>query len=326
MRDMMTKLFTLVASLGMVLTACGSRPAGEAVKTDEQTTSASVIPTFNADSAYAFVKKQCDMGPRVPGTPAHKQCVEWITACLSQWCDTVVTQTAPVETFDHTRLTMTNLVGVINPQAEQRILLLAHYDCRPWADNDPDASRQREPVMGANDAASGVGVLVELARVLSKDKPQVGVDLLFVDVEDWGEEGDDDSWALGTQYWARNPHVKEYNPSFGILLDMVGAHGAVFSPEMFSWQYAQSVVSLVWKTAAQAGYSNYFVMRDEAAAVTDDHVPINKAGIPCIDIIDTREQGGFFDGWHTTHDTFDVIDPATLKAVGQTLTQLIYSY
>ena len=324
---MMTKIYIIITAIAMTMTACGGKTvAEEKTDTSANDTTAAKVPEFNADTAYLLVKQQCDMGPRVPGTPAHKKCVEWITQKLNTWCDSVVTQTAQVTTFDNTHLNMTNLVGIINPQAEQRLLLLAHYDCRPWADQDPDESLHKQPVMGANDAASGAAVLLELARVMAGEKPEIGVDFLFVDVEDWGEEENEDSWALGTQYWALHPHVSAYKPTFGILLDMVGAHGATFAPEAFSLQFAQGAVKLMWDTAQKAGYSNYFVMRNEAPGITDDHVPINKVGIPCIDIIDTRGEGGFFDGWHTTHDTLDNIDPATLKAVGQTLTHLIYSY
>lgn len=323
----MTKIYIFITIIAMAMTACGGKSATEdtSTTTSENEVVANV-PEFNADSAYMMVKQQCDMGPRVPGTPAHKQCVEWLSRQLSTWCDTMVTQTAQVTTFDNTRLNMTNLVGIVNPQAERRLLVLAHYDCRPWADEDEEPAKQQQPVMGANDAASGAAVLLELARVMAEKKPEIGVDLLFVDVEDWGEDDNEDSWALGTQYWAKHPHVSGYSPTFGILLDMVGARGATFSPEAFSWQYAQSAVNLVWSTAQKAGYSNYFVMRSEAPGITDDHVPINKAGIPCIDIIDTRGEGGFFDGWHTTHDTLDNIDSATLKAVGQTLCHLIYNF
>lgn len=314
---------TLLASAAITLTACGSTSDKAATPAASSQPAARQV-TFNADSAMAHVGAQCAFGPRVPGTEAHRRCAEWLQQCLTQWCDTVHTQQTQVTTFDGTQLHITNLVGVVNPQAEQRLLLVAHWDCRPWADQDPDPARRRDPVMGANDAASGVAVMLELARLMHQEHPQVGVDLLMTDAEDWGEEGDDDSWALGTQYWAANPHVPGYAPVFGILLDMVGAAGARFAPEYFSTQYAPSAAKLVWDTAREAGYGSMFVT-SPGGAVTDDHIPINRAGIPCIDIIDMRGEG-FFDAWHTTHDTPECIDTATLKAVGQTLAQLIYNY
>lgn len=284
--------------------------------------------TFSADSAYSYVKQQCDMGPRVPGTPAHERCAQWLTASLRQWCDTVVVQQAPVTTFDGKQLNCKNIVGTFNPQASDRLLVLAHWDCRPWADNDPDPSLRQQPVMGANDAASGTAVILELARLMAQQRPEVGVDLLLVDVEDWGENENEDSWALGTQHWANNPHVAGYRANCGILLDMVGTRGARFTQEYFSKQYAQGVIDMVWKTASQSGFGSYFINQD-GGAITDDHVMVNRlAGIPTIDIIDMRldSDTGFFDGWHTTHDTLDQIDPATLRAVGQTLVNLIYNW
>ena len=314
---------SLVATAAIALNACGgnTRPA---TTTQPEAPAAAQAPAFEADSALAHIHTQCAFGPRVPGTPAHQQCAAWLQAQLAHWCDTVHVQHAQVTTFDGTRLDITNLVGTFNPTATQRLLIVAHWDSRPWADEDPDPARWRDPVMGANDAASGVAVMLELARLMHDRHPTVGVDLLMTDAEDWGQEGDDDSWALGTQHWAEHPHVPGYAPAFGILLDMVGAKGARFAPEYFSTQFAPSAVRLVWDTAREAGYGSSFVTGD-GGAVTDDHIPINRAGIPCIDIIDMRGTG-FFEAWHTTHDAPQVIDPATLKAVGQTLAQLIYNY
>ncbi|MBO5539554.1 MAG: M28 family peptidase [Muribaculaceae bacterium] len=317
-----------MAGLAMMTMACGS--GNNAATTTENNSDQTAPPamTFSADSAYSYVKQQCDMGPRVPGTPAHERCAQWLTASLRQWCDTVVVQQAPVTTFDGKQLNCKNIVGTFNPQASDRLLVLAHWDCRPWADNDPDPSLRQQPVMGANDAASGTAVILELARLMAQQRPEVGVDLLLVDVEDWGENENEDSWALGTQHWANNPHVAGYRANCGILLDMVGTRGARFTQEYFSKQYAQGVIDMVWKTASQSGFGSYFINQD-GGAITDDHVMVNRlAGIPTIDIIDMRldSDTGFFDGWHTTHDTLDQIDPATLRAVGQTLVNLIYNW
>ena len=281
---------------------------------------------FNADSAFGHVEKQCAFGPRVPGTDAHKACARYLEDYLRAHCDEVVVQRPTLTTFDNTRLEAVNLVGVINPQAERRILLVAHWDCRPWADSDPDPAKVNEPVMGANDGASGTAVLLELARVLHAQKPEVGVDLLLTDVEDWGAEDNEDSWALGTQYWVENKHKESYKPLFGILLDMVGAKGATFHREAFSDMYASNVVDEVWRVAAEQGFSQFFI-DSMGGGATDDHVCINKGGIPCIDIVDMRTSTtGFYPGWHTTHDTVDQIDRATLHAVGQTIAALIYEY
>lgn len=322
------KMLYAMVGLAMMTMACGSGNNAATITENNSDQTAPPAMTFSADSAYSYVKQQCDMGPRVPGTPAHERCAQWLTASLRQWCDTVVVQQAPVTTFDGKQLNCKNIVGTFNPQASDRLLVLAHWDCRPWADNDPDPSLRQQPVMGANDAASGTAVILELARLMAQQRPEVGVDLLLVDVEDWGENENEDSWALGTQYWANNPHVAGYRANCGILLDMVGTRGARFTQEYFSKQYAQGVIDMVWKTASQSGFGSYFINQD-GGAITDDHVMVNRlAGIPTIDIIDMRldSDTGFFDGWHTTHDTLDQIDPATLRAVGQTLVNLIYNW
>lgn len=302
------------------------KQASDSNSASDSATAAAVVD-FDGNNAYNLVKAQCDFGPRVPGTPAHSKCAEWLEQQLRDYCDSTIVQQAQVTTFDGTTLNIKNLIGIINPDADNRILLLAHWDCRPWADNDPDPAKHKEPVMGANDAASGVAVLLELARVMNNKKPTVGVDILLTDAEDWGTNNVEESWALGTQYWAKHPHVEGYSPRFGILLDMVGAKGAKFSKEIQSMQYAPSVVNEVWDMAQQSGYGSYFD-NNAGGAITDDHIVVNQMGIKCIDIIDMRQGGdtGFFDGWHTTGDTLDKIDPTVLKVVGQTVANVIYSY
>lgn len=311
----------------IALVGCKAQKQASDSSASSDNTTATVVVDFNGDNAYQLVKEQCDFGPRVPGTTAHSKCAEWLEKSLRQYCDSTIVQEAQVTTFDGKALNIKNIIGTVNPDADSRILLLAHWDCRPWADNDPDPAKHREPVMGANDAASGVAVLLELARVMNEKKPNVGVDILLVDAEDWGENENEDSWALGTQYWAAHPHQEGYAPRFGILLDMVGAKGAKFSKEMMSMQYAPSVVNEVWEMAQQSGYGSYFT-NSMGGAITDDHIVVNRMGIKCIDIIDMRpgSDTGFFDGWHTTNDTLDSIDATVLKVVGQTVANVIYSY
>lgn len=312
------KYLTLLM-MGLSLLSCNKTGSPAATATAQVATVEA--PRFDGDSALALAVAQCDMGPRVPGTPAHERCARWLERVLDERCDTVIAQRATVTTFDNRQLAITNLVGCINPSASRRVLLMAHWDCRPWADADPDPSRRNEPVTGANDGASGTAVLLELARVLREHRPvDLGVDLLLTDAEDWGTANDEDSWALGTQHWVAHPHVAGYKPMFGILLDMVGAADAVFPREQYSEAYAQGFVDLVWSHAA----GNRFVGHS-GGAITDDHLPLNRAGIPCIDIIDMRPGSatGFFDGWHTTHDTPDVLSLATMADVGQTLLNVI---
>jgi len=285
---------------------------------------------FDAASAYGFVKKQVEFGPRVPNTPAHAACADWLVKTLKQWTPDVVVQAFQAKAYDGRVLDGKNIVASFNAEAKDRILLCAHWDSRPFADHDPDPANHFKPVMGANDGASGVGVLLEVARQLSLRKPAAGVDILLLDLEDFGEHrnwrgASEDSWALGSQYWARNPHSAGYKARFGILLDMVGAVDAVFPMEGTSMYYAPAVMKKVWETARGLGHAKYFQAR-EAGSLIDDHLYINKiAGIPTVDIIhydDRRE--GFPASWHTVGDTLDKIDVNTLKAVGQTVLATVF--
>jgi len=327
-----TKFLPAVLMSVSLLTACGEDDGGEESADTTPTTSqtpatpAVTAPVFDADSAYAFVAKQVGFGPRTPGSAAQKSCADWMEARLRATCDTVYVQRTTVKGGDGKSLPCINLVGAVNPQAAQRILLLAHWDSRPWADMEP--IDKTGPVDGADDGASGVGVLLEVARVLkSSPLPEgLGVDILLVDVEDYGKtEWGENSYGLGTQYWAANPHVAGYRARYGILLDMVGGRGARFPQEDFSRQYAPDVVQKLWSVAGRAGYSSFFPY-EAGGAITDDHTFVNRiARIPTIDVIHLTQStpSGFPAHWHTRGDNMSVIDRATLKAVGQSLLQLL---
>ncbi len=307
-----------------MMTACGSTGNSTSTSDAAATTASTAVErkAFDGQAALTLTQQQCDFGPRVPGTPAHAKCAEWLTTTLRDCCDTVIVQTGTVQTFKSGKINAKNIIGVINPEASQRLLLLAHWDTRPWADNDPDAANHSKPVIGANDGASGVAVLLQLARQLNAEKTELGIDIVLVDVEDMGENDNEDSWGLGTQYWVAHPHVAGYKPLFGILLDMVGSPDATFTREYFSTQYASGFVDLVWNNAAGSHFIN-----SQGGAVTDDHVFVNRAGIPCVDIIDMRanSETGFCPEWHTVDDTMGHISPATLAEVGQTLLNVIAS-
>ncbi|MBP6609548.1 MAG: M28 family peptidase [Paludibacter sp.] len=291
------------------------------------------VPAFNADSAYSYVAKQVSFGARVPNTAAHKACAEYLSNRLRSFGAVVVVQKAILTAFDGTKLDAVNIIGSFNPSATERVLLFAHWDSRPWADNDPDPANHKTPVMGANDGASGVGVLLEIARQLNLQKSNVGVDIIFFDAEDYGAPQNatgntEDSWCLGTQYWCENLHVANYTAKYGILLDMVGAPNATFFKEQYSMEYASDVVNKVWSAAQGLGFGNYF-KNDPVGAITDDHYYVNKlAGIPSIDIIQYRNEGqqsGFGHYWHTINDTMDNIDKNTLQAVGSTVMHVVYN-
>ena len=293
-----------------------------------------VGPAFNADSAYAYVQAQCDFGPRTMNSEAHEQCANWIIRKFQQFGCDVTTQKTDVEGYDGTTLHATNIIVKYKPEATKRILLCAHWDSRPWADNDPDSANWRKPVMAANDGASGIAVMLELARLLQNDTTLTyGIDFVCFDAEDWGtpqwekQSDSEDSWALGAQYWAKN--ASHHNrPEYGILLDMVGGQGAKFYQELASKQYAPNIVEKVWAAAEAAGYGSYFP-RQDGGYITDDHIPVNEhAKIPTIDIIPFYPdcpQSSFGPTWHTIHDTMEHIDKNTLKAVGQTVVQVLFS-
>ena len=319
-----------------LLLSCGNSKTATNVN-DEA--AVAVGPEFSADSAYAYCKAQCDFGPRTMNSEAHERCGEWIVAKFRQFGLAVVEQKATLKGYDGTPLKATNIIASYTPKQSTeglpRILVCAHWDSRPWADNDPDSANWRKPVVAANDGASGVAVILELARLVSQaDSLAVGIDFVCFDAEDWGvpqwSDANDsgDSWALGAQHWAANPHVKDYSARFGVLLDMVGGSGAKFFREGMSLHYAPEIVEKVWNAARVVGYSSLFP-NSQGGMVTDDHIPVNdKLGIPTIDVIPYYEscpQSTFGPTWHTVGDTMENIDPNTLKAVGQTMVQVLFS-
>lgn len=311
---MKTGLLTAAAAL-LLTAACGGRSAdkGSAAPAEPDI----VAAAFDADSAYAAVKAQVDMGPRNPGSPGHTAIIGWLQNELKRrGADTVAIQRGEIDGVG-----LTNITGSFNPSAKTRVLLAAHYDTRPWADEDPDEANHSKPLPGANDGASGVGVLLEIARQLGLDRPEIGVDLLFVDVEDSGDSGDNESWCKGSQFWARNiPYSADAMPRYAILLDMVGGAGARFNREYMSLGQAGAVVDKVWAIGRAIGYADIFV-NDPGGPVVDDHIFIGQAGIPAIDIIECNNAatGTFPPYWHTMADDMTAISAKTLGAVGTTV-------
>lgn len=286
-------------------------------------TSVAVVGTFDADSAYSYVQKQVDFGPRIPNTPAHEACAAWLISKLKSLSDSVTVEKTTVATHGNS-YSCTNIIAHFNPAATSRVLVLAHWDTRAFADADPKTSDQHFD--GADDGASGVGVILEIARQLHQKPCTLGVDLLCTDVEDAGVEGDDDSWGLGTQYWSRRAKVAGYRAMYGILLDMVGGKSARFYREGLTKQFAGAQSKMVWNTANSIGYSDYFSYQNLDVSITDDHTFVNKiAGIPTLDIIALQGNGDFMPWHHTVNDNMKVIDKQTLKAVGQTVLQVLYT-
>ena len=291
-----------------------------------------ISPEFDADSAYAFVAKQVGFGPRVPGSPAHKACGDYLTGKLAAFGAQVIEQKADITHYDGQNLTIRNIIGSYYPEKEKRILLFAHWDSRPFADEESVPDKQRQPIAGADDGASGVGVLLEIARHLQRHPPEVGVDMIFFDLEDWGQPSfaagwvQGDWWCLGSQYWSEQPHVAHYKAAYGILLDMVDAANATFLKEGYSVKYASDVLEKVWSIAAKLGYGNYFLSKS-GGYITDDHLPVNQHHrAPSVNIINlkTDTHTGFAPHWHTHRDDMRNIDKGSLKAAGQTVMEVIY--
>ncbi len=333
-KQKMMKKILLLLIITSVFTSCGGDDKNKK-KTNENPPQNELvkIPEFNADSAYSYIAAQLDFGSRVPGTEAHSACANYLVESFKKQGIEVFVQDITVRNFNGKILNGKNIIGSINPNNPDRIMLSSHWDSRPYADWDPDPANHRKPIPGANDGASGVGILLEIARLMAKEQPKIGVDIIFWDIEDFGEPhdaqntGKEDTWGLGSQYWSKNMHKPGYNARYGILLDMVGAKNAIFRMEGFSQQFAPSVVRKVWNHAKDLGYGQRFLF-EEGNPIMDDHYYVNKyANIPTIDIIhqDQTTGTGFYPYWHTMEDNLDKIDKETLKIVGDVLLKTIYS-
>lgn len=331
------KIYLIISISSFFFFACDTKTSDN-TKT-ENTTNTEVIvkknrvipPEFNADSSFVYVKTQADFGPRTPGSKAHEKCVLYLERFFKSQGAEVIIQSSSATTFDNKQWRLDNIIASLNPKAETRILLAAHYDSRPFCEKDPNPENKSKPCPGINDGASGVAVLMEVARNIKNKNPEIGVDIVLFDLEDYGDSGGDPkTWCLGSQYWSRNPHKPKYKAKYGILLDMVGGKNAVFPKEGHSVFFANDVVNKVWAAAKTSGYGIFFsdIQTNE---ITDDHYYINQiAQIPCIDIIHyipatNPGQSDFFEHHHTTNDDINAIDKTTLKAVGQTLLEVIYN-
>ncbi|MEA3478037.1 MAG: M28 family peptidase [Bacteroidota bacterium] len=292
-----------------------------------------VIPSFNADSAYLFVEKQLSFGPRVPNTKAHSACAAYLEKTLNRFHAEVIVQDFKTRAYNGKVLNAKNIIASFEPEKKSRVILCAHWDSRPYADQDPDPDNHRKPILGANDGASGVGVLLEIARQLKNCKPRVGIDIILFDVEDYGpptdtqQQDETDYWGLGSQYWARNTHRINYRANYAILLDMVGVPNPSFLMEGFSMHFAPDKVKKVWDVAEEIGYGDYF-LREIGGYITDDHYYINRyRKIPAINIIHLDPEsvnGSFFQHWHTLGDDLGSIDKESLLIVGNTVLAVIF--
>lgn len=326
-------LFCVLATIGTTVTSCnGTASTGKTAKTPHAKKVLNSPAKFNRDSAYYYVRRQVAFGPRVSGTEQNRLCRDYIVRTLNRHgAKNVRVQTGEVKAFNGDKLPIGNIMASYGPDIKDRILLVAHYDTRPWCDSDINEENRLKPVLSANDGASGVGVILEIARQLKQNVPPVGVDLLIVDAEDYGQASGfsthDSSWCLGTQNWIENmPYAADSLPRYAILFDMVGGIDAKFHREYYSDQRAKNIVDKVWSMAERSGYESRFVNKS-GGAVVDDHLFLNDAGIPAIDIIESKNDatGTFPPTWHTVNDTMENIDPSSLEAAGQTVLNMIFN-
>lgn len=320
--------------LCLYLVSCGDNE-GSGSSTRKEEIVLEKAPAINADSVYSFVQQQVDFGPRVPNSKAHKEASKWFKQKFESYGASVIMQEFSDYVYDGTKVELTNVIASFYPEKKKRILLAAHWDTRPFSDHGNED--KYAPIDGANDGGSGVGVLLEVARVLSQNTaPNVGVDIVLFDGEDWGTHdrearveppnGKDVWWCLGSQYWSKNKHKANYSAYYGILLDMVGAPNATFYFDGNSQQNAGRVLNKVWDIGAQLGYASTFKKELGFDGIIDDHVYVNKyANIPMIDIIDHRPPSNFTPVWHTTNDNMENISKETLEKVTNLLMTVLYN-
>lgn len=279
------------------------------------------VPQFDAEKSFSYLEQQLEFGPRNPGSRGHKACAEWLVSEFKNYADRVLTQDFEYQdSVKDTVIQMTNIVASFNLKSGKRVLLCAHWDTRPFADRDTPEN-QDIPIPGANDGASGVAVLLEIARQMHSVKPEIGVDIVLFDGEDYGHEGQTEKYFIGSRYFSEN--LKGYKPRFGVLLDMVGDAKLNLPVEYQSQRYAPHIVDKIWSAAEELGYSQF--EKRIGSSVNDDHIQLNQAGIPTIDIIDFEYPDAGHKYWHTLQDTADKCSPQSLKAVGQTLLYVLYN-
>jgi glutaminyl-peptide cyclotransferase len=277
---------------------------------------ASPPPAFDGQRAYRILQQQCDFGPRQPNSPGHAQLRQYLLDRLSEYTHFVKTQDfVETDPIGGEAMNLTNIIASFYPEKTKRLLLGAHWDTRPIANHDPHPALRKEPIPGANDGASGVAVLLEIARIISQRSPAWGVDMVFFDGEDSGREEDLVGFCLGSIYFAA--HLGDYRPRFAVVVDMIGDKDLKLYEEGYSYSNAREYVDLIWSEAKTLGFSCF--VDSVGYFVYDDHVPLQDAGIPAVDLIDLD-----YPYWHTMEDTPDKCSPESLRKIGEVLLTTIY--
>ncbi len=320
------KILTILLIFTFVFWSCNKKTEKPYSKVISFTIMEKSAPDFDEELAYGYILKQLSFGPRNPNSSGHKLAKEFLFNELKKFADTVYYQNFNYPGYDGEILNCSNIIASFNPENKIRILLCAHWDTRPRSEEDKNLANQNKPVLGANDGASGVAVLLSLAKILSEQKPDFGIDIILFDAEDYGKKNDLMNYSLGSKYFIQNK--PDYiNPQFGILLDMVGDKEAVFKKEPNSYQFAPDIVDFVWKLASNLNFKTF--SNEFSNPIYDDHIPLGEMGIKIINIIDADLIGADSPNprrnyWHTQNDTIENISKETLNEVGELLAHLIY--
>ncbi len=317
----MIKSHAALLALCLMLVACGETRRESPGQSGTTSTPAMEVPAFDAQRAFQYLTQQTDFGPRNPGSRGYQQCLAFLQAELSGFADSVFLQRFSYRTARGESQLGTNIIARFGRGAGARILLTAHWDTRPWADQDINPGNYTKPILGANDGASGVAVLLEFARILSVNPPPAGIDIVLFDAEDAGESGNSESFALGSQHFAKNlPVNTQYR--YAINFDMVGDKNLEIRRESNSDTYAPALMDAVFQRARLLGYPQF--IDEQIPGIYDDHIPLNQANIPAIDIIDFNYPDHTNRYWHTMDDTPDKCSPESLHAVGTVILHILY--
>ncbi len=300
---------------------CNSSPRQEApVPSQKLPPVQASIPQFSAQRAFDDLVRQTSFGPRSPGSQAHQKCLSFFQSTLSSLADTVITQQFSYRSYKGDQYLGNNVIARFNLFQKERIILTAHWDTRPWADADNNSANHTKAILGANDGASGVAILLELSRIFKSNPLPVGVDIVLFDGEDVGQTGNSESYCQGSQYFARNLPAGSFR--YAINLDMVGDKNLEIKRESNSDSYASSLMDRIFSTARALGVTQF--VDERIGGIYDDHIPLNKVSIPAVDLIDFDYPDATNKHWHTLEDTVDKCSPESLEAVGTVLLNIIY--